>query len=118
MKVKQDIGTGKVIVTYISTHWNHKKQLAYLPVPISIKLNIASRLQQGATIQSVLDWIRDQECEKLGVLVNPEQCVFSLPVTKKFSPNALQLQFYPTKRKQERTQSCTKPTLEEVESTQ
>ena len=53
-------------------------------------------------------------------LVNPEQCVLSLPVTKKYSPNALhekQLRFYPTKRKRERTQSCTKPTLEEVEST-
>ena len=49
-----------------------------------------------------------------------EQCVLSLPVTKKFSPDALhekQLRFYPTKRKRERTQSCTKPTLEEVEST-
>ena len=66
MKVKQNIETGKVIVTYISTHWNHKKQLARLPVPTSLKLNIASRLQQGATIQSILDWIRDQECEKLG----------------------------------------------------
>lgn len=53
-------------------------------------------------------------------LVSPEQCVLSLPVTKQYSPNALhekQLWFYPTKRKPERTRSCTKPTLEEVKST-
>ena len=53
-------------------------------------------------------------------LVSPEQCVLSLPVTKQYSPNALhekQLRFYPTKRKRERTQSCTKATLEEVKST-
>ena len=60
--------TEKVTVTYTytSTHWNHQKQLAHLPVPTSIKLNTASRLQQGATIQSVLDCIRDEEGEKLG----------------------------------------------------
>ena len=66
MKVKQDMDTEKVTVTYTSTHWNHQKQLAHLPVPTSIKLNIASRLQQGATIQIVLDWVRDEEGEKLG----------------------------------------------------
>ena len=57
MKVKQDMDTEKLTVTYTSTHWNHQKQLAHLPVPTSIKLNIASRLQQGATIQIVLDWV-------------------------------------------------------------
>ena len=57
MKVKQDMDTEKVTVTYTSTHWNHQKQLAHLHMPTSIKLNIASRLQQGATIHSVLDWV-------------------------------------------------------------
>lgn len=58
--------TEEVTVTYISTHWNHQKQLAHLPVPTSVKLKIASKLQQGVTVQSVLDWIRDGEGDKLG----------------------------------------------------
>lgn len=66
MKVIQNMDTEEVTVTYTSTHWNHQKQLAHLPVPTSIKLNIASKLQQGVTIQCVLDWIRDGEGDKLG----------------------------------------------------
>ena len=42
------------------------KQLAHLPILTSVKLKIASKLQQGVTIQSVLDWIRDGEGDKLG----------------------------------------------------
>ena len=45
MEVIQNMGTDEVVVTYISTHWNHQKQLAYLPVPTSVKLKIASKLQ-------------------------------------------------------------------------
>lgn len=66
MKVIQDMDTEEVSVTYISTHWNHQKQLAHLPVPTSIKLKIASKLQQGVTIHCVLDWIQDREGDKLG----------------------------------------------------
>ena len=44
MKVIQNMDTEEVTVTYISTHWNHQKQLAHLPVPTSVKLKIASKL--------------------------------------------------------------------------
>ena len=66
MKVIQNMDTEEVTVTYISTHWNHQKQLAHLPILTSVKLKIASKLQQGVTIQSVFDWIRDGEGDKLG----------------------------------------------------
>ena len=55
MKVQQDIDTSKVVATYVSAHWNHTKQLRHLPIPHSVRLGIASQLQQGVPILKILD---------------------------------------------------------------
>ena len=47
MKVIQNMDTEEVTVTYISTHWNHQKQLAHLPILTSVKLKIASKVVAG-----------------------------------------------------------------------
>lgn len=61
MKVLQDLNTSKVTATYVPIHWNHDKQLSHLPIPYSVRLKIASQLQQGLPIQGILDRIRDAE---------------------------------------------------------
>ena len=75
MKVQQNIHTNKVVVTYVSKHWNHKMQLAHLPIPQSARLSIASHLQQGVPILTILDKIRDGESAQLGRehLINPQE---------------------------------------------
>ena len=66
MKVQQNINTNELTVAYVSTHWNHGKELAHLPIPRSVRLKIASQLQQGVPIQGILDRIRDDESDQLG----------------------------------------------------
>ena len=54
-------------------------------------------------------------------LANPSQCTSLLPVKKQYSPNAnheKELWFYPIKQKWEKSKSCTKPTFEEIKSTE
>ena len=75
MKVTENLANGVVTVIYTATHWNHPKQLAHLPIPNTVKLQIAAKLQQGVSVQGVLDWIRESEGEKLGSqhLVNQQE---------------------------------------------
>lgn len=75
MKVAENLANGVVTVIYTATHWNHPKQLAHLPIPDTVKLQIAAKLQQGVSVQAVLDWIRESEGEKLGRqhLVNQQE---------------------------------------------
>ena len=51
----------KVRVEYISTHYNHTKQLGHLRLSNTTRLTIASKLQQGITSQRILDDIRDTQ---------------------------------------------------------
>ena len=66
MKVAENLANGVVTVIYTATHWNHPKQLAHLPIPDTVKLQIAVKLQQDVSVQAVLDWIQENEGEKLG----------------------------------------------------
>ena len=75
MKATENLTNGVLIAIYTATHWNHPKQLAHLPIPDTVKLQIAAKLQQGVNIQGVLDWIRESEADKLGRqhLVNQQE---------------------------------------------
>ena len=48
-----------VYVEYNSTHINHSIELAHLMLPEDIRLEVASKLQQGVETKRMLDNIRD-----------------------------------------------------------
>ena len=118
---------GEDSIDYYSRILKHEKcvdRTATLHSEIDTLLIKLNTMQRKCCQREILNKIKKHVNSAITIteaaLVSPEQCVLSLPVTKQYSPNALhekQLRFYPTKRKQERMQSCTKPTLEEVKST-
>ena len=59
MKVEEDTKNGLCKVQYCSTHCGHKKELAYMRIPESLKIKIASQLRQGVSVNSIMDSIRD-----------------------------------------------------------
>ena len=77
MKVKEDILSTEIIVMCISINWNHEMNLAHLPIPKPVVLNIASQLHQGVPVQTILDKIRDGDidgdCFGHEHLINPQQ---------------------------------------------
>ena len=58
MTVRQN-EAGLVYVEYNSTHINHSIELAPLMLPEGIRLEVASKLQQGVKMERILDDIRD-----------------------------------------------------------
>ena len=51
--------SGQVYVEYNSTHINHDIELAHLTVPEDVRLEVASKLQQGVKMDRILDDIRN-----------------------------------------------------------
>ena len=58
MKVTQQ-QNGEVHVVYCNTHYNHENELAHLYIPEPVRMTVASKLQQGAKVDRILDDIRD-----------------------------------------------------------
>ena len=56
---------GHVSVVFNSTHTNHAIQLAHLPIPTSVRLQIASKLHQGVKMDEILNFIRDSVVDKM-----------------------------------------------------
>ena len=59
MKVTEDSVTGNVSVEYCCTHNSHSINIAHIPVPEGVKLDIAAKLHQGVKIDRILDDLRD-----------------------------------------------------------
>ena len=58
MKTTKDISTGEVIVQYCSTHHNHEVNIGHLRMQHNTRVKIAAQLQQGVTIERIMDNIR------------------------------------------------------------
>jgi len=59
MKATTDILTGKVEVEYCNMHHNHEVSLAHVRLPHDTHMQIAAQLQQGITMERIMDNIRD-----------------------------------------------------------
>ena len=59
MKATHNTITQQVSVVYCDTHYNHSTQLAFLKIPLKVRLVIASKLRQGVSMERILDDIRD-----------------------------------------------------------
>ena len=59
MKVIEDTITGKVNVSYCSTHSTHPIQIPHLPIPPVVKSKLSSKLHDGVAVDKILDDIRD-----------------------------------------------------------
>ena len=89
MKVTENLANGVVTVIYTATHWHHLKQLAHLPIPDTVKQQVAAKLQQGVSVQWELDWIQESDGEQLGRqhLVNQQE-VYN--ICKKLNLNVIE----------------------------
>ena len=59
MKTMEDTLSKSVVVEYCSTHTGHEIKVKHLPILQDIKLKIAQKLQDGVSINRILDDIRD-----------------------------------------------------------
>ena len=59
IKVVQNTSTDEVAVEYCSIHNSHDTNLCHLPVPQDIKLLIAAKLQDGVSLDRILDDVRN-----------------------------------------------------------
>lgn len=66
MTAQQDSSTGKVVLHYCSTHAAHEKEIAHLRIPDHVRLDVAAKLQQGVTIERILDDLRDGLSGEMG----------------------------------------------------
>ena len=66
MKIRQVHTTGVGTLEYCSTHHNHVPEIAHLPMPESLRLIVASKLQQGISLARILDDVRDSVAGSLG----------------------------------------------------
>ena len=73
MKVNQHILTGEISVRYCRTHHNHALNLGHLRLPESTRIQIAAKLQQGITIERIMDDIRDSVSEISRVHITTRQ---------------------------------------------
>ena len=73
-----DMATNMVTVRYNSTHYNHNTQLGHLRITSTTRKMIATKLQQGVTIQRILDDIRDHD---EGTLITREHLINRKDVT-------------------------------------
>ena len=60
IKATQDTVTGKMQISYCSTHNTHPIEIAHLPIPPKIKAKIATKLHEGVAIEKILDHVRDE----------------------------------------------------------
>lgn len=58
MKATVTASKEEVTVEYCSTHTGHSLQLAHIPIPTTVKQEIASKLHAGVTVDRILDDIR------------------------------------------------------------
>ena len=58
MKAIKDNYTGEVVVQYCSTHHNHEVNIGQLRMQHDTRMKIAAQLQQGVTIEKIMDNIR------------------------------------------------------------
>ena len=59
MAVTQNLSTNQVMVEYCATHNRHEKEVAHLRMSNELKMKLAAKLQQGVSIDKILDDIRD-----------------------------------------------------------
>ena len=59
MKVMVNASSGQVTVEYCSNHTGHSSQIAHIPIPNQIKLEISSKLHAGVTVERIIDDIRN-----------------------------------------------------------
>ena len=59
MKVMVNASSGQVTVEYCSSHTGHSSQIAHIPIPNQIKLEISSKLHAGVTVERIIDDIRN-----------------------------------------------------------
>ena len=59
IKVSEDIASGIITAKYCKTHHNHQIKLAHIRIPQHIRMDLAAKLQQGITMERILDDIRD-----------------------------------------------------------
>ena len=59
MKATINLRSETVEVQYCATHHNHITRLSHLRIPPTVRANIAAKLQQGISMNRVLDDIRD-----------------------------------------------------------
>ena len=52
-------------VTYCATH-SHPVRLSHIPIPEQTRMDIAAKLQQGVSMERILNDIRDSVTNKLG----------------------------------------------------
>ena len=71
MKVHQNILNGKIQVEYRNYHHNHKVEIGHLRISEECRITIAAQLQEGVSIQKIMDNIRDKTC----YTVNQEQLI-------------------------------------------
>lgn len=65
MRVEHDNATGHVTLHYCPEHCGHDK-IAHLRLPDDVRLNIAAKLQQGISMERILDDIRDTVTDGIG----------------------------------------------------
>ena len=58
------IKTGAVTATYVTTHTGHSMDLCHLPIPVEIKVQIATQLKEGVSVTHIMDNIRDMSLMK------------------------------------------------------
>ena len=63
MKATKDQRTGKLEVRHCSTHHNHDVSLGHIRMAHETHMKIAAQLQQGVTIQRIMDNIRENTME-------------------------------------------------------
>lgn len=59
IKVEEDFDTKMCKVRYSSTHCGHRCELAHLPLSKDFKANVAAKLQEGVSMDKIMDNIRD-----------------------------------------------------------
>ena len=59
MKAIKDTDTGEVVVHYCSTHHNHEVRMGHLRIQGVTRMKIAAQLQQGVSMQRIMDDVRD-----------------------------------------------------------
>ncbi len=65
MRAESTLTSKMVTLRYCLTHYNHATKLAHLRLPTTKRIEMAGKLQQGITLERILDDIRDSVNGKL-----------------------------------------------------
>ena len=68
MKVEEDLVSRSCKVQYFFTHSGHVKELAHLPIPQNLKVEIGAKLEEGVFVDRIMDYIRVM-CRDLTVII-------------------------------------------------